>query len=161
MKPDIRDDRTRFDEILREIELLQNSYVIVGFQEGSVTHAQSKNGRDKKAGLSMPQIAAQNEFGTDKIPARPFMSTAFDENRAKIDKAINSEYGKILEGASTVKRSLGLIGLLMEKLIVEKIRQIQTPPNAPLTIKLKGSSKPLIDFGQMVSSVTSKVVING
>jgi hypothetical protein len=32
-----------------------------------------------------------------------------------------------------------------------------TPPNSPVTIALKGSSKPLIDTGEMRGAVTWKV----
>ncbi|MGH2612652.1 MAG: hypothetical protein ACRDFB_06330, partial [Rhabdochlamydiaceae bacterium] len=75
------------------------------------------------------------------------------------NKAIQGEYNKILDGKSTTERSLGLIGQLMTKLIVQKIRAIVSPPNSPRTIAIKKSSKPLIDFGQMVQSVRYKVVL--
>jgi hypothetical protein len=145
--------------IKREMELISGSYVLVGFQEGTVTKSQTKDKRRKKAGLSIPQIAAQNEFGTRIIPARPFMRPAFDENREKLNKAIAGEYTKITEGRSTVKKSLSLLGEFMVGKIKMKIRSIQTPPNSPRTIAEKKSSKPLIDFGQMIQSVQSKVVI--
>jgi hypothetical protein len=153
----IKDDRKKFDSIIKEVELANNSFVSVGFQDDVMTHAQNKQGRKKKAGLSIAQIAAQNEYGTEHIPARSFMRTSFDENFTKINKLISLEYNKIVKGESTTKKSLGLIGLYMNKLIVNKIRSIYYPPNAPSTIKEKKSSKPLIDFGQMVASVTSKV----
>ena len=147
------------EEIERELAKLNGSYVLVGFQEGSVTKSQTKDGRKKKAGLSMPEIAAANEFGTNTIPARPFMRTSYDENKQRIDKAIQGEYVKITQGKSTVKRSLTALGVFMVDQIKMKIRAIQTPPNSPRTIAKKKSSKPLIDFGQMIQSVHSKVVI--
>lgn len=155
----VKDIDLGFDEIQKQVALLDGSYVLVGFQEGTKTTLQTKGQRQKKSGLSMAEIAAANEFGTKMIPARPFMSTSFDENRAKINKAIQSEYSKILDGKSTTERSLGLIGLLGAKFIVQKIRAITSPPNSPHTIAIKKSSKPLIDFGQMVQSVRHKVVM--
>lgn len=155
----VRDTDLGFAEIQKQVALLEVSYVLVGFQEGELTKNQIKGQRQKKGGLSMPEIAAVNEFGNDFIPARPFMSTSFDENRAKINKAIQGEYGKILDGKSTTAKSLGLIGLLGVSLIQRKIRSIVFPPNSPRTIAIKKSSKPLIDFGQMVQSVRSKVVV--
>lgn len=85
-----------FEEIQRQIALLDGSYVKVGFQEGTVTKAQVKGQWKQTAGLSIPQIAAENEFGTKTIPARPFMSTSFDENKALINKAIQGEYNMII-----------------------------------------------------------------
>jgi hypothetical protein len=158
MRAVVKDKDLGFDEIQRQIALLDGSYVNVGFQEGTATKTQVKGQRKQTAGLSIPQIAAGNEFGTN-IPARPFMSTSFDENKALINKAIQGEYTKILDGKRTAEKSLGLIGQLMTKLIVQKIRAIVSPPNSPRTIAIKKSSKPLIDFGQMVQSVRYKVVL--
>jgi hypothetical protein len=109
--------------------------------------------------LDGSHVKAENEFGTQIIPARPFMSTSFDENKALINRAIQGEYKKIAGGNGTTERSLGLIGQLMTKLIVQKIRAIVSPPNSPRTIAIKKSSKPLIDFGQMIQSVRYKVVL--
>lgn len=155
----VEDTDMGMEAAVAEISKLANSYVQIGFQEGEVTHSQTKGQRHKKAGLSMAQIAAYNEYGTEDIPARPFMSTAIENNKAKIYKAIDSQYNKIIEGKSTVKKSLDLIGLLVTSLMQQRIRQIQIPPNAPSTIKQKKSSKPLIDFGQMIQSIRHKTVI--
>jgi len=159
MRTVVKDKDLGFEEIQRQMALLDGSHVKVGFQEGTVTKPQVKGQRRKPAGLSLPQIAAENEFGTQIIPARPFMSTSFDENKALINRAIQGEYKKIAGGNGTTERSLGLIGQLMTKLIVQKIRAIVSPPNSPRTIAIKKSSKPLIDFGQMIQSVRYKVVL--
>jgi hypothetical protein len=148
-----------WNEIQEQLEYAAKSYVQVGFQEDSKTKTQLKGTRRKQGGLSMPEIAASNEFGTDKIPARPFMSTSFDENRNAIYAFIQKNYEKILDGKQTTEKALGLVGIAMVGLIQKKIRQIVYPPNAPSTIKIKGSSKPLIDYGQMIQSVREKVVL--
>lgn len=145
--------------ILNELKKAQDSYVKVGFQQGSVTKNQRKGVRKQVAGLSMPEIAAQNEFGTKFIPARPFMSTALDMNLNMINNFIARQYSLILRGKTTTDKALGLIGQMMTGLIQKRIRQIVLPPNSPRTIAIKGSSKPLIDFGQMIQSV-SYVVVN-
>jgi len=151
--------RKLYDQRIAEIEKFGSSYVKIGFQEGSVTKSQVKGNRRKEAGKSMPQIAAENEFGTKTIPQRSFMRTSFDENRQRINNAIESEYEKIITGQSTTRKSLNLLGLFGVDLIQEKIRVIHYPPNSPNTIAMKGSSKPLIDFDQMVQSVRHKVVM--
>lgn len=153
------DSRRAYDKILKDIESLENSYVLIGFQEGSQTTSQIKNNRKKEGGKSMATIAAENEFGTKIIPARPFLSTSFDENRQRIINLIDFEYGKIFDGTSTVKKSLQLLGVFNVGLVQQKIRAINSPPNSPRTIAIKKSSKPLIDFGQMIKTVTYKVFI--
>ena len=144
--------------ILNELKKAQDSYVKVGFQQGSVTKTQRKGKRTQVANLSMPQIAAQNEFGTKYIPARPFMRTAVDLNLNMINNYIERQYKLILDGKTTTDKALGLIGQMMTGLIQKRIRQIVLPPNSARTIAIKGSSKPLIDFGQMIQSVTYAVV---
>ena len=159
MVASFKDYAKKYEQRITELEKLANSYVLIGFQEGSVTKSQVKGNRRKEAGKSMHQIAAENEFGTKTTPARPFMRTSFDENRQTIANAIDGEYDKILDGTSTVKKSLNLIGLLGVDLVQQKIRAIHFPPNSPRTIAIKKSSKRLIDFGQMIQSFRHKVVI--
>lgn len=155
----VKDKDLGWKEIEQQLLLAQKSFVKVGFQQGSKTKNQQKGDRRKKANQSMPEIAASNEFGTSKIPARPFMRTAFDENIKLINKAIQGEYDKIIDGRITTFKSLSAIGELMIRLTQKKIGEITFPPNAPSTIAKKGSFKPLIDFGQMTQSVTKQVVL--
>ncbi len=151
------DERKLWDKQIAQIEQLGNSYVLVGFQEGSVTKTAKKGTEKKKGGESMPTIAAKNEYGIG-VPARPFLRPAFDENRERINAFIAAQYTQILNNQSTVKKSLGLIGQVGVQLVIEKINSIYSPPNSPATIARKKSSKPLIDFGQMRQAVTFKVV---
>lgn len=60
-------------ELEKQLALINNSYVLVGFQENSQTKQETKNGRTKKGGKSMAQIAADNEFGVPsrRVPPRP------------------------------------------------------------------------------------------
>lgn len=142
-----------FRRIVREINSLNNVRIQVGFQEGTITEPQTKGNRVKEAGLNMAQIAAQNEFGTATIPQRSFIRTAWDENINQIESVIRSQITGIIDGTRTNNAAYATIGNVIVALIQRKIYQIRSPPNAPSTIALKGSSKPLIDFGQMVASV--------
>lgn len=143
-----------YDAIIEEIVKLEKASLLVGIQEQAKTTAQTKNGRTQKAGQSVAEYAAQNEFGTNKIPERSFMRTAFDENLDLIENATADQYGKIIDGDIALTQGLYVIGQIITGLIQTKIRAIIFPPNSPATIAMKGSSKPLIDFGQMVKSVT-------
>ena len=152
------DQRKVWDKQISQIETMGNSYVRVGFQEGSVTKTARKGAETRKGGESMPAIAAKNEYGIG-VPARPFLRPAIDENQEKINRFIAVQYVNVLNNASTVKKALETIGLFTQDLVVGKIDSIFTPPNSKATIMRKGSSKPLIDFGQMRQAVTYKVVI--
>ena len=155
----VKDIDLGWEEIERQLRIFEGASVLVGFQEGSKTKVQTKRDRQKEGGKSMPQIAAENEFGTNKIPARPFMRTSFDENIANINKLITIQYKKVQDGKEDANQALTKIGVIMVGLIQQKIRSIVSPPNSPRTIAIKRSSKPLIDFGQMIQSVREKVVL--
>lgn len=156
-RADVNDIDLGWQKIQNELRAFEKASVLVGFQEGSVTKTEVKGQREKKGGLNMPEIASANEFGTKTIPARPFMRTSFDENYQRIVKLINLQYDQITDGKNSAEKSLNAIGIVMVGLIQQKIRAIVSPPNSPRTIAIKGSSKPLIDFGQMIQSVTYKV----
>lgn len=149
-----------FNKIMTDALKASNISVAVGFQDGDITHLQVKGDRRKSPGASIAQIAAYNEFGTDVIPERSFMRSGFDENQSRIVNFANKQFGLVIDGALNLNDALGLIGQLVQGIIQVKIRQIRTPPNAPSTIKKKGSDKPLIDFGQMIQSVRYAIVRN-
>lgn len=74
-----------------------------------------------------------------------------------INKALNA--GNLAaqiekHGALASKRA----GLLLEGRIRKQIRKVSSPPNHPITIERKGSSKPLQDTNQLTASVTHIVL---
>lgn len=146
----VTDKDLGLNNILKEVQSLRGNTIKVGIQQG--TGAFYRNISNKKD-ATVAQYAFYNEFGTEKIPQRSFMRTAFDENLNKIELAIESEYQKVLSGSMSADIMLGRIGLLMTNFVQRKIRSIFSPPNSPITIVKKKSSKPLIDTGRMINSV--------
>jgi hypothetical protein len=53
--------------------------------------------------------------------------------------------------------TLSKLGIMAQGDIQGEITSLSTPPNAPSTIRRKGSSNPLIDSGEMRGAVTYKV----
>jgi len=127
---------------IRELQTAGVTEVVVGVQEGSDNNGQS-----------IAEYAAYNEFGTTRAPERSFMRTAFDENVNDLSADIDRRYSQIVAGTKTVYQALGLIGLRHQEQIKHKIDTNVPPPNAPLTIALKGSSHTLIDTGAMKNSI--------
>lgn len=138
----------------------KSAYTKVGFP----TEKEPASG-DQKTMADVSDIATFNEYGTKHIPARPFMSTSFKENKEKIQQLIDVLYDRLLRGTITIPQALGLIGEFTADRIKEKIRAITTPPNKPSTIKRKmrkrtqflsgtAPTKVLIDTGQMINTVT-------
>lgn len=103
-------------------------------------------------GMSVPMVASLNEFGTYNIPPRPFFRNAINKNSDK--------WGKVfLQGMQkqNAKNAFGLLGERIRKDIVQSINDTNEPPNSPVTIARKGSSKPLVDTGLMRASVNYRI----
>lgn len=131
------------ERFFAQIEELKRNQVFVGFQAGQVA--------DDK-GVDMAQIAMFNELGTSTAPARPFLRDSVDENEDVIRDQCGKELKKLTTGA-TAEAVLKRVGALGVRLVQEKIESGSFEPNAPSTIKKKGSDKPLIDTGRMRQSV--------
>jgi hypothetical protein len=102
--------------------------------------------------------AIWNEFGTSRgIPERAFFRGAMADNRANYRNLMASDARKIIKGESDMRRTLNRLGLMAQGHVQESIVNLDTPPNAPSTIKAKGSSNPLIDSGEMRQSVSFSI----
>lgn len=113
-------------------------------------------------GKSIPMYAAYNEFGTSRIPARPFMRTTANEHQNEwCETLAGALKGEILK--DNAKGAMGLVGEQMKAHIQQTIQKGSFAPNAPRTVankRAKGKVEPdhpLIDTGQMIASIISEV----
>lgn len=131
------------ERFFKQIDELIDKEVFIGFQSGEVTDDR---------GVDMAQIAMWNELGTSTSPSRPFLRMSVDENASDINTMCGKQLKTITEGG-TAEQCLKQVGVFGVSLVQEKIVSGSYAPNAPSTIKKKGSDKPLIDTGRMRQSV--------
>ena len=125
--------------------------------------------KNSESNETIALYAAKNEFGviggTDEqgkkvpsIPKRPFMRTTFEGERLlKIRKAgAKTLYEIAIQNGNTVD-FLNKFGMYIAGQIKQNIKQHEWTANSPVTIKRKGSSKPLIDTTAMTQSITAWV----
>lgn len=105
------------------------------------------------AGSEILDRAFYNEFGTVNIPQRSFLRKTFLINDDKLRKKAIQAVREIMGTGGMVYSALWRLGLFTETLIKKEIRNGGHFPNDPKTIKIKGSSKPLIDTAQMLGSI--------
>lgn len=91
------------------------------------------------------------------IPPRPFLLNAVRKNRAKYLENMRKGAKGIIRGTHSTRAILSRLGIEAADDIRQEITDLKSPPNSPTTIKMKGSSNPLIDTGEMRSKVTWKV----
>lgn len=130
------------DKVLENVMELGGKQVKVGIQAGSGSHD----------GVNILDIAIYNHFGTRNIPSRPFVSDCFDKNQGQISEAKKRIVYRVMEGMPA-SAGLAQLGQWYQDVLKGHIRNGGWVPNAPATVKRKGSSRPLIDTGQLVNSV--------
>lgn len=106
--------------------------------------------------LTVASIAYLNEFGIG-VPERPFFRWVTKAKKKEILVLTERLHHRVKMGELTLKQALGLLGEFVSDLIKQRIVELRQPPNAPETIRRKGSSNPLIDTGQMRNSITYQV----
>jgi hypothetical protein len=121
--------------------------------------------RQGKEDVDIAFYAAKNEFGSvsDKIPARPFLRTTFEEGSEKmrnIEKKASFLLNQCAEqnrGAADFLNEIGLYAADQVKKNITEGSFSPNPPNSPLTVAIKGSSHTLIDTGTMRNAMTAWV----
>jgi hypothetical protein len=87
------------------------------------------------------------------IPERSFMRSAFDKNVQKYQRACLREAKKALLQRQTPEQAIGRVGEIAKADVIRGIDRGISPPLKPATVRRKGSSKPLIDTGQLKQAI--------
>lgn len=131
----------------KEIDKLRTPhYALVGIHESA--------GQVEGEPMTMATLGAIQHFGNKRIPARRWLDTGAETGTKEYLETIREG----VEDGLDSKQIMDRVGVEAEGAIRQYITDLNTPPNAPSTIKRKGSSNPLIDTGAMRQSVTSTVV---
>lgn len=160
----IEDHRGEWDKFVRGMrDLARGPFdVVTGIQQG-VTNAD---------GLDVATYATVNEFGAvirrsagengptrpTVIPSRPFMRMYFDKNEQKIGVFAENALLRAMRGQTTLQQSFTAIGLYTQAGLRAQIRRSgDFVPNAPATVRMKGSDKPLIDHAILLNNISFAV----
>lgn len=158
-----KNDNSLFVAYEKNLQQFKDSVVKAGVlaKDGSQQHSE---------GMTVFQIGMIHEFGVPEknIPRRSFIRVPIENNIKEITKLIEHNHKLVSENAMSAKTALDLIGTKAFDTIKESFRKNDWKPNAPITIKggwmtkngkrffVKGkkSSKPLIDKGQLIGSIS-------
>lgn len=136
-----------------EVMRLHKSYVKAGVLG---------NGKHRDGKISNAELASIHEYGLGNVPARPFIGPPFRVHKPTYLQLLRDGYSKAMKNNSPegFRKLLALVGQKM----VADIRNYVTqgsgipPPLALATTQRKGSSRPLVDTGQLVNSISYEVV---
>lgn len=137
-----------YNRIMRDLQKLDGMEVVAGMLKDS---GKASNG------ASYVDIATWNEYGTRRIPSRPFIRISADTNRQAWAKMAQQCVNDVIDGDSP-SEAAKVVGHRM----VEDIRKVfgdtsQLKDNAPSTIKKKGRNEPLVDSGEMRRRVNFRI----
>lgn len=159
-------DTSTWERIQKAVASLAEKQVRVGIigSKAAEEHKETKGSGDADGdgpGLTNVEIAIIHEFGTSlvwlhPIPARPFVSGAMKQAKAiaELEQLNAKAAAAVMSGKMTAETALGLIGAWGKGTVQDYVtKQDIPPPLAPATIEAKGSTKPLVDTGQLVGAV--------
>lgn len=104
-------------------------------------------------GTRVAAVAAYNEYGTAKIPARPFMQTTVKMRKKKWAQWVAKKMKKGRMDADSTIKVMKQLGIIIQGDLQHTIRSYKFTPLAPSTVAGKGFEKTLIDTGTMLKSI--------
>nr|WP_282564429.1 hypothetical protein [Providencia alcalifaciens] len=112
----------------------------------------------REDGLSNATIAVAHEFGVpEHIPERSFLRSTLGENKDKAAGLLIQELKSDISQGDFSGRALAIVGEKLSVVVKRKIQSGISPALDSKTVKRKRSSKPLIDTGNMLQSITYEV----
>lgn len=148
-----------YKHIQEQLKLAKGSYTTIG------VHSDAGQYED---GQAIGAIAFWNEYGTSRIPERPFLRSAIDANLDNLHAKQRELLSDIYRGQTTEK-SLEILGFMIKTMIEERIHTSRSwaEPNSPSTTaaKLAGGAArgptPLINSTLLSRSIAYKVKLKG
>ena len=144
-----KNDNSLFVAYEKNLQQFKDSVVKAGIlaKDGSQNHSE---------GITVFQIGMIHEFGVPEknIPRRSFIRVPIENNIKEITKLIENNHKLVSENAMSAKVALDRIGIKAQNTIKESFRNNDWKPLKRATIKRKGSSRPLIDTGQLIGSIS-------
>lgn len=107
------------------------------------------------------EIGLFQEFGTVNIPPRSFLRLPLETKQKELMKGISKGAAKEAIEEGDIKHFYEILGIEAVGIVQDAFSSGgfgEWPPNAPSTVSAKGSSKPLINTGQLRRSVSYEVV---
>lgn len=153
----VTDRDNGYKALMQRVESLQKDSwkISVGVHE-----AEGKTRHDGTVdeNLTVIDVATFHEFGLGNNPRRSFIGDYFDQNEAQIQAWTSKAIQDFLQGKITREQALNKVGSLIVGGIQKRMAAGIQPDLKPATVARKGSTVPLIDTGQLRTSITYKIL---
>ena len=140
----VEDKDLGYERIISGLKELDGATIVVGVL---------RNAGREIDGADLVDVAVWNEYGTRRIPSRPFLRIATDENGESWQELAEKGVNGIIAGTMGKQQVLDLVGVKAVGDIQKVIGSNKLKPNAEATIRRKGSEAPLIDTDRLRQSI--------
>ena len=130
-------------KFMAELNWLAKRDIHVGFKRGVGVY---------EDGTDVVDVAMYNEYGTSRIPSRPFMRQSFEQHKTEYILECERIYTKMIKGQK-IQGDIKKFGYKVKDDIYREINLGAFVPNAPSTIHKKGFNKPLYETGLLGKSI--------
>ena len=117
-------------------------------------------GNGSANGISVQDYAIFNEYGTSRMPARPFfrLSVGTANAQNEIKEYMKQQVEQIIQGGISAQQAYENLGTFVVQKIKKTIASGNFAALNPQTVKKKGHSKPLIDTHSLYESINFEIV---
>ncbi len=165
MSATVTDNRRGWDRLRNELRQLGMLRTTIGVHDDTGKH----DGSD----VTVAEVAATHEFGSGRIPARSFLRKTFDEKEGYIVGVLDDGVSDVVAERYTPMQVMDRVGMVVRGAVQTTIQAGISPPLSAQTIaardakaahggglqSMAGQHTPLIDSGQLLSSITHKVEV--
>jgi hypothetical protein len=133
----VKADTTAMDKLFKSVREAASLTTEVGYFEAVPV---------PDTNLTVPVLAAIQEYGTANIPARPFLRRAATNGMGLLERVAAEEMAKVADGKQSPVRAMDAIGDAAAGRVLDTLETAQSwaAPNAPETVKRKGHDTPLL-----------------
>ena len=149
--------KDKFNEVFKKLKKLAGKDVLIGVPQEKSGREVAEDLGESKSLITNAELMFIHTNGSEllNIPKRPTIEPTIEQNRDAIAKKIKKIVLDIVNtNTDNSDAELEKIGLWLVNKVRAKFGSEELAPNAPSTIKAKGSDRPLIDTGQLRNSVT-------
>jgi hypothetical protein len=147
-------------KIRKVLDDLKETTVTFGYQgpSGEAHHPGTEN-------ASVAQVAAWQEFGTSKAPARPLGRVTMERAKGAFESATSKAIADVIDGRATTAEdaatALGVLAVQELRKTIDTSRE-WAEENRPSTIQRKGHDQPLVgEFGKLYEAASYAIRRNG
>ena len=145
-----------YDLYMKNLKKATEKGVVAGFPKGKLNTPHYESDQPGEPGPSIIDVALWNNFGIG-VPRRDFMTPASKRWQKYFNESLDALRKELAKDESRIEVFLRKMGEKGADFISQEIVALRIPPNSPKTIRLKGSSNPLVDSGDMQRAATYQI----